>query len=195
MVPRRQFEARRPGQQRQPVRPVPVDLVGAHEKEPRRGRVGAHRFEQAEGRCSVNGEVGHRIARRPVVRRLGCGVQHHADTAPEPAEERVDRRCVADVEIVVAVARVCDFQLGAHRRGAGLGPEEPAPAVVVDPDDVEAERRKPPRRGRPDQAERAGDDGDRSAAHARKPPVRRRVYISDAVCYARALIRPSDQAL
>ena len=88
----------------QRVGPVAVDLVRRGEDEGRVGGVGARGLQQVEGAGRVDGEVGVRLARRPVVRRLRGGVDDDRQVARVAGEEFHDAVGVADVELGVPEA-------------------------------------------------------------------------------------------
>ena len=67
--------------QRQAVGPVAVHLVGGAVDERRVDAVLADVLQHVEGAAGVDVEVGERVAHRPVVRRLGGGVDDHGDVA------------------------------------------------------------------------------------------------------------------
>ncbi len=99
----RQFPAGFQLDQRQVVRRVAIDLVGAGEDEYRPFRMAARRFQQVEGAVGVGGEIGHRLPRRPVVGGLGRRVDHRRDLPAVASEDGVDRRRVADIHRLMAV--------------------------------------------------------------------------------------------
>jgi hypothetical protein len=119
------------------------------------------RFQEDDRARRVDGEVGQRLARGPVVRGLRGRVHDHRDVAAVVREELTDTGLVADVQIGVPVAAHRGFQpLPVPSRATRRSEEVPA-HVVVDADDVEALRGEERRRFRSDEAGRAGDDGDR----------------------------------
>ena len=175
--------------QRQPVRRVAVDLVGRAEDEGRLGAVGAGRLEQVEGAVGVDAEVGLRIARGPVVRGLGGGVDDQLDlrcrARRRSGRPRSRSRMSAFSQRNSGVRG--DQPLG-HVRGRGLGAEEARPHVVLDADDVEALGDEVPDRLGADQAPRARDDRNRHSLPTPSPPPGRR-------CSSAWAIRSSSAAI
>ena len=99
-------------------------------------RVASSRIERAVG---VDGEIGERLARGPVVRRLGRGVDHERDVAAVAREQPVHGVGVADVGVDVAVAAARRARAAARRQAVlPSSPKKYAAHVVVDADDVEA---------------------------------------------------------
>ena len=175
------LEARRLFHHGQAVRVVAVDFVRAHEDERRAGAVRAGALEQRDGGGRVDGEVGGRVVRRPVVRGLRRGMDDDRDLRAELREDGGEPRLVADVHVVVAVAAHLALQRGPLVERARLRPEEDAALVVVDADDLEAEPGELAHRLRADEPGRAGDDGDRAGLHycalrsTRKPSAKLRM--------------------
>ena len=155
--------------QGKPVRAVAVDLVRAHEQEDGFRRVRAHCLQDGQRRHRIDREIDLRRSRGPVVRRLSRRVQHHRDPPAELREQRRHLRIVADVELDMPVAGKVGFKLAPDRQGAGVGPEEFAPRVVVDPDHVEPECREAAHRRRAHQTQRSGDDCNRTCIHTVSP--------------------------
>ncbi len=149
--------------QRQLVRPIAIDLVGADEDEGRVGGVTPDRLEQVQRAERVDAEVRVGIAGRPVVRRLGRRVDHRDDRRAVLGEQRLDRVAVADVGRHMAIGRQLRLEARPVRRRARFGAEEVAAQVVVDADDIPALAAKEPRRLRSDQAGASGNDGKRHA--------------------------------
>ena len=95
--------------ERQEVRPVAVDLVRRREDERRVGLVPARRLEQVERAVRVDGEVGQRLRRRPVVRGLRGGVDRRArgrarcsaKSRSTPSESRMSSRRERNASYVV----------------------------------------------------------------------------------------------
>ena len=144
--------------QRERVRPVAVDLVRGGEDKRRLLGVQPNRLEEVERPDRVDVEVDKGLPRRPVVRGLGRSMDNELDRIPVAAEDREDRLAIADVEIVVDVALAERFLYTPSipvRRGVGA--EKDTAHVVIDPDDVEAERPEVDSRLRADQPARAGD--------------------------------------
>ena len=84
--------------QRQPVRRVAVDLVGAHRDEHRLGAVAATGLEEVEGAHRVGVEVVEGSARGQVVAGLGGGVDHQLVAPPahhvvDAARDKPERAC------------------------------------------------------------------------------------------------------
>jgi hypothetical protein len=152
--------------QREPVRPVAVDLVGADEDECRFRRMTPGGLEEIERAERVDGEIGVGIVGRPVVRRLGRRVDHRSDCRAVLGEQRFDRVAVADVVRQVAIGRQLGLEARPVRCGARLGAEEVAAHVVVDADDIPALAAKKPRGLRSNQTGASCDDGKR---HAKVP--------------------------
>ena len=73
--------------QRQEVGGVAVDLVGAGEDEGRLRAVPARRLQQVQRAVGVDREIGLRVACRPVVRRLGGGVNDRGNGAAVTGED------------------------------------------------------------------------------------------------------------
>ncbi len=67
--------------QRQTVGRVAIDLVGAGEDEDRVGAMQPCGLEQVERAVGVDREIGLRVARRPIVRRLGGGMDDRGNRA------------------------------------------------------------------------------------------------------------------
>ena len=151
--------------QRQPVRGVAVDLVGAGEDEHRIGAVVPRGLQQVQGAVGVDREVGVGIGGGPVVRRLSRGVHDEFDVGPVLREQVVDEVGVADVavDVNVAVAQV-GLELALLPAGRGLGAEELLAHVVVDADDGHAGTGEVAAGLRSDETGRSGHDG---GAHGR----------------------------
>ena len=96
---RRQLEPLADVLERQVVRQVAVDLVGRAEDERRARRVVAGRLQQVERPDGVDAEVGVRVGRSPVVRRLRGGVDDQLERAACLGEHALDAVAVADVEV------------------------------------------------------------------------------------------------
>ena len=135
------------------VRPVAVDLVGGAVDDRRLDAVLAHVLQHVERADGVDVEVGERVAHRPVVRRLGRGVDHHRDVPAVPRRRsRPARR-----------GRGCRRRGGCTRRRGrwsaartfhavdASAPKNSLAHVVVDADHVEAEAGEVPDRLRADQ--------------------------------------------
>ena len=148
--------------ERQPVGRVAVDLVGGAEDERRVGAVRARRLEQVEGAVGVDAEVGLRVARGPVVRGLGGGVDDDLDRAracsansrSTPSASRMSSSVGAELRELAARASSVTGAVDAS------GPKKRAAHVVLDPDHVEALRDQVAHGLRADQAAGAGDDRD-----------------------------------
>ena len=93
---------------------------------------------------------------------LRRGVDHELNSAAVLGKDAVDRRAVTDVDFEAA-KRVAQLAQEAvrGRLGRRLGAEETGPHVVLEADHVVARAREVRRRLGPDQAARAGHDGDR----------------------------------
>jgi hypothetical protein len=98
--------------------------------------VTARGLQEVEGAVGVDREVGGRIGRRPVVRRLRGGVDDDLQRPRVLAKDGVDRLGVADVDGPRVELRIALGQGIGHREGRGGRPEELRPHVVVDPHDV-----------------------------------------------------------
>ena len=96
--------------QRQEIGRVAIDLVGAGEDERRLRAVPARRFEQVQGAVGVDREIGLRVAGRPIVRRLGRGMDDRRDVVAVAGENLVHQRGVADVAVDVAIGLDLDFE-------------------------------------------------------------------------------------
>ena len=158
-----QLEARLALDQRQPVRAVAVELVGGDEDERRIRAVRADRLEQIEGPPGVHREVRLRLARGPVVRGLGGGVDDELDGPAVLGEEARDRVLVADVDLQRAEVGELAAQGLGDVRGRSLRAEEAGAHVVLDPDDVVALGDQAAHRLGADEAAGSGDDRDRHA--------------------------------
>ena len=134
--------------QRQPIGRVAVDLVGRSEDEGRLGAVLAGRLEQVEGAVGVDPEVGLGVACRPVVGRLGGGVDDQLDRLAVLGEDAVDAIGVADVEVDGAELRQLALEALGDVGGRGLRPEERGAGVVLDAHHVVAGFDQPCRRTR-----------------------------------------------
>ena len=75
------FPAQRQLAQRQPIRRVAIDFVRRGENEGRFRAKIPRRFEQIQGAVGIDGEIGLRIARRPIMRRLRGRVHDGGDVA------------------------------------------------------------------------------------------------------------------
>jgi hypothetical protein len=134
----RQFPTGFQFHQRQGVRCIAIDFVGAGEDEDRPFRMAAGRFQQVQGAVGVGGEIGNRLPRRPVVRRLGRRVDYRRNLSAVAPEDGVDRRRVADIHRFMAVGRDVVAKPLPAPFGAGAFAEEIRPHVVVDADDIHA---------------------------------------------------------
>jgi hypothetical protein len=156
--------------QRQPVGGVAVDLVGRAEDEGRARAVRPGGLEQVQGAVGVDPEVGLRLPRRPVVRRLRGSVDDQPDAVAQLGEKPLHALGVADVEVHGAKLGKSRHQLVGHVRGRGLGAEEARPHVVLEPDHVPAGLDQVTDRLRADQPAGAGDDGGRHQLRAAATP-------------------------
>ena len=157
----RQLQPGRQVLQRQPVGRVAVDLVGRAEDERRVRAMRPGRLEQVQGAVRVDAEVGLRLARRPVVRRLRGGVHDDLDRGCVLGEQALHALGIPDVELVRAELGVGPPQLLGDGCGRRVRAEECAAHVVLDPDDVEALRHQVAHGLRADQTAGAGDYRDR----------------------------------
>ena len=146
--------------ERQGVGAVAVDLVGAGEKEGRLRAELAGGFQQDQGAVGVDGEVGDRLLGRPVVRRLGGGVDDQIDICAVFLEQAVDPLCAADVDIAVAVVLERRFELFPVPPGRPVLAEEILPHIVIDADDIESLCVKVFDRFAADQTGRTGNNRD-----------------------------------
>src|SRR6266851_8817723 len=124
-------------EQRQQVGRVAVHLVRAGEYERRVGTVPAGSLEHVERAVGVYTEIGLRVARCPVVRGLGGGVNNRGNRAPFAAENRLQQFRVANVAIDVFVFLDFGLQSLPAPCGAGIVTEQDAPHIVVDAHNVE----------------------------------------------------------
>ena len=155
-----QLEARVELHERQPVRPVAVDLVGREEDEGRVGGVAPGRLEQVERAGRVDAEVGPGVAGRPVVGGLRGGVDDQLEPRGVPAEHAVDRPRRRACRARATELRMAPRQRPGDRRGRGLGAEEARPHVVLEADHVVAGLDEVANGLRADQSAGAGDDCD-----------------------------------
>ena len=118
--------------ERQPVRRVTIDLVGARENEDRLGAVQPSGFQHVQRAGGVDPEIGVRLARRPVVRGLRGGVDDDFDLAAIARKHVLHRVKIADVDGVMRVVRQCGLQTLTRRRGRSLGAKKTRPHIVVD---------------------------------------------------------------
>src|SRR5262249_408214 len=81
-----------------------IHFVGGHEYEHSRGTQLAGGLEENKCPISVDAEVGVRVARRPVVRRLRGGVDHESNIAAIFPEYSFDFGAVANIGIEMPVA-------------------------------------------------------------------------------------------
>ena len=111
----------------------------------------ARRFQHVERARRVDAKIGRRIARGPVVRRLGRGVDHQRDVAAAAPKDLVELCAVADVDVVVLVVGEVGLEPLSAPDGGSRFAEEVAPQVVVDSDDVHAQMGEEARGLRADQ--------------------------------------------
>ena len=113
-------------------------------------RVASQQVQRAVG---IDGEVGDRIARRPIVRGLRRGMNDDRDVAAVGREHLLHGRFVANVGVDVPVAGQGRFERVARPARAGVVAEEALAHVVVDADDRQAlageKAAPPPRRSSP----------------------------------------------
>ena len=103
----------------------------------------SRRLQQIERPGGVDAEIRVRIARGPVVGRLGGGVDDQGDVLAELAEQVFDRLTVADVEVMMLIIRDgLDEFPAAGQRGRAVA-EKPASQVIVNADHPEALLGKP----------------------------------------------------
>jgi hypothetical protein len=121
----------------QQVRRIAVYLVRAGEDECGIGTVQPRHFQRHERTVGIDGKVGDRFLRGPVVRRLRGGMDDQRNVAPVSREHLFHGGRVADVSAHVAVTGHLALEhCPAPCRAAVFAEEVPA-HVVVDADDVE----------------------------------------------------------
>ncbi len=109
----------------------------------------------------IDVEVGERVASCPVVRRLGGGVDHELDVGAVRPEQVLDRRTVADVEVLVGVGSPSSSSSAAgHPGGRRVVAEEHLAHVVVDTHDLHSETGEVLGGLGPDEAGGSGDERD-----------------------------------
>ena len=125
--------------QRQRVGRVAVDLVRRAEHERRAVGVASRRLQQVERAERVDLEVGVRVGRGPVVRRLRGRVDHELDPSGVLGEHALHGVAVADVDGQrrEAVGKARQQRLG-HVRSRRLRAEEARAHVVLQADHIEA---------------------------------------------------------
>ncbi len=154
--------------ERETIRSVAVDLVRRGENEGRFRAIVSRRFEEIEGPIGVDREIHLRIARRPVVRRLGRSVNDRGQFAPVGFEDFVYRTGIANVDLMMLVRRQARLERVARLAGGCFLAEEARPHVVIEPDDAAAIGRETFDRLRADQSSRAGNKNGARFCH----PVR-----------------------
>lgn len=143
--------------QGQEVRGVAIDLVGRAEDEGGIGRMFAGRLEQVERADGIDPEVGLGVTGRPVMRRLGRGVDHQVNVGLR--EDPVKSLGVTNVEFDRLELIERRSQALADRTGGGLRSEEAGPHVVLDSDHMPAGLDQLDHRLGADQSAGAGDYG------------------------------------
>ena len=129
----------------------------------------ACRLKQVERPVGVDREVGLRLARRPIVGRLGCGVDDQLDRTGVLAEYPIDRLGIPDVGVLPVELWVVGDQPLGHLGGGGLRTEEASPHIVLDADNVETLGDEVLDALRADQAPSACDDRNRHSCYSLPP--------------------------
>src|SRR6266550_6759778 len=89
--------------QRQVVGSITIYLVSAGEDEDGFWAMPARRLQQVQCAKRVNVKVHVRIARSPIVRRLGGGVNHDLNISAKRTKQTVDPPVMTDVHVLVPV--------------------------------------------------------------------------------------------
>ncbi len=100
-------------------------------------------LEQVQGAGRVDPEIGERLARRPVMRRLGGGMDDQVGSARDLAEDPCDTFGVPDVQFHFAEVLEVAAQRLADLAGRSFGAEERGSHVVLDADHLPAVAAEP----------------------------------------------------
>src|SRR5215207_1038049 len=123
--------------QRQPVRRVTVNFVGAREDEDRVRTIGARGLQKMEGADRVHSKIYDRRTRRPIVRRLSRRMNDYFDGGSMLPEYGVHAILVADIDRPVAIAWQRLLQLHSGAGGRRFWAEKLRPHVVVNPHNLQ----------------------------------------------------------
>src|SRR5207248_10413836 len=90
--------------ERQAIGSVSVDLVCGSKNKRRFGRKFSGRFEKVKRAICVHGEIGFRIARSPIMRRLRGGVNDRGDVPLVLLEQVVNSLAIANINLMMLVS-------------------------------------------------------------------------------------------
>ncbi len=92
----------------------------------------ARRLQEDKRAGGIDREIHHRIARRPVVRGLRCGMNDHGDVAAIGLEQAFHGAFVTDVGIRMPIAGNAIFKFLTNPRRTRFVAEENAAHVIID---------------------------------------------------------------